>query len=794
MSHNHRVILTRSIFLAGVAFAALASAAAPASAQQASNTDPEATTVEDIVVTARRREESLQDVPIAVSAFTEATIENRQLEDLSDIARYTPGVQLQQAFGRDGDRPVIRGASNILISDGKVGVFLDGIPWFGDFTTLDLDIAQRVEVIRGPQSAVFGRGTLSGAINVVTRRPGDDWSGRVSYTAGTDNRLSVSGVMSGPLMDGVGVMLGMTQNDVDGQYQNQIGLREDLGSQSSKGLYGGLFFNPHPNFDASIRYFRSEDRDSHFAVALQNSTFNNCFQSTRSYYCGEIPTPTRFALNTDRFLMPGLKREAERFIADVNWNIAGSGYVLSYLGGMNDVYEASGYDQSYDERDFFLIGAGCPFVPIANRLCGRSPFNDTSSSNRETQTHELRLSSPGGGFLTWNIGVYSANDELTPSPEFLEATEVGLDTLGAVNEVQTRAIFGGIDLAFSDTLTLALELRYQEDEVTSTNQPYTASTYFAPAYLATLRSSNPNAVVGTTLTRTTQFDNTLPRATLTWEPSSDLTLYAQYAKGNSPGGFNDPAAPVTTFEEETLTNYEIGAKTRLFGFDYLNASLFWNTYEDQVLTNTFQAPTVVQSYRANIGESELRGLELEGAYSLTDNLSARFTYSYLDAEITEGVDGDQAVLLNGAACKTGTAINLDRPGCRSAGSIVGKRPPLVSEHLASAGIRWDGDALESGWTPFASADVSYRGEFFEQVHNNITIPSSTRLDVQLGVQNDNLRLAFWGRNITDDDTPQGVLRYVDFPAALTPSGDRPRAFAVTAAPGASYGITLSARF
>ncbi|MCA3717396.1 MAG: TonB-dependent receptor, partial [Brevundimonas sp.] len=90
--------------------------------------------------------------------------------------------------------------------------------------------------------------------------------------------------------------------------------------------------------------------------------------------------------------------------------------------------------------------------------------------------------------------------------------------------------------------------------------------------------------------------------------------------------------------------------------------------------------------------------------------------------------------------------------------------------------------------------VSYRGEFFEQVHNNITIPSSTRLDVQLGVQNDNLRLAFWGRNITDDDTPQGVLRYVDFPAALTPSGDRPRAFAVTAAPGASYGITLSARF
>jgi len=787
------VHVSRNLFLAGAALTALITAASPATARQASPA-PQASSVDDIVVTARRREESLQDVPIAVTAFTEETLQERQIDDLADVARYTPGVQLQQAFGRDGDRPIIRGASNILVSDGKVGIFLDGIPWFGDFTTLDLDTAQRVEVIRGPQSAVFGRGTLSGAINVVTRRPGDDFGGRVSYSVGSDDRLAFSGVVSGPLLPGVGVMLGMTSSDVQGQYRNQAGLGEQLGSQTSKGLYGGLFFNPHPDFDASIRYFRTEDRDSHFAVALQPSTFNNCFLSTRSYFCGEIPTPTSFALNTDRFLLPGLKREAERWLADANWDIGGSGYVLSYLGGRNDVYEASGYDQSYDRRDFFLIGAPCPFVPIANRLCGRSPFNDTSSSNRETTTHEVRLSGPAGGFLTWNIGVYSANDENTPSPEFLEATEVGLDTLGAISEVETRALFGGIDLAFTDTLTLALELRYQEDEVSSTNQPYTASTYFTPAFLATLRSPNPAAVVGTALTRTTQFDNTLPRATLTWEPSSDLTFYAQYAKGNSPGGFNDPAAPVTTFDEETLTNYEIGAKTRMFGFDYLNASLFFNIFDNQVLTNTFQTLAVVQSFRANIGQSELKGLELEGAYSLTDNISARFTYSYLDAEITEGEDGDQAVLLLGAACKTGNANNLDRPGCRSAGSIVGKRPPLVSENLASAGIRWDGDAMENGWNLFASADATYRGSFFEQVHNNITIPSATRVDLQIGVQNDNLRLALWGRNVGDNDTPVGVLRFVDFPAPLTPSGDRPRAFAVTAGQQSSYGVTLSARF
>ncbi len=791
MSYPMRAVRTRSLILAGTAFAALLTSAPAAFAQQAD--DPEASAVEDIVVTARRREEVLQDVPIAVSAFTEETLQERQIEDLADVALYTPGVQIQQAFGRDGDRPVIRGASNILTGDGKVGIFLDGIPWFGDFSTLDLDLAQRVEVIRGPQSAVYGRGTLSGAINVVTRRPGDDYTGRMNYTVGTNQRLEVSGVVSGPIVAGLGGMFGFYSNEVEGQYQNTTGLREQLGSQESRGFYGGLFLEAG-DFDASVRYFRNDDRDSHFPISLLPASANNCFQNTRAYYCGEIPVPTTYALNTNQILVPGVVREGERWLADVNWDIAGSGYVLSYLGGKNEVYESSGYDGTYDSRDFFVLGTSCPFVPIANRLCTRSAFYDTAASERTTDTHELRLSSPGDSRFRWSLGYYTAEDELRPLAKYLEVTETGLDTLAAINNVETEAFFASLDFDFTEALTLTLELRHQEDQITSTNQTYVASQYFPATLFPTLRNPNPNAVVGTPGVRNTSFEATLPRATLTWEPSDELTLYAQYAVGNSPGGFNDPAAPVTTFDEETLTNYEIGAKTRLFGFDYLNASLFFNIYEDQVLTNTFVALTAVQSYRANIGETELKGLELEGAYSLTDNISARFAYSYIDAEITEGADGDQAVLLLGAACLTGTANNLDRPGCRDAGSIVGKEPPLVSRHLGSVGVRWDGDVMDNGWNLFASADVSYRGSFYEQVHNLITIPAATRMDLQVGVQNDHLRLSFWGRNVNDDDAPVGVLRYVDFLAPNGPAGVRPRAFGVTPAEPSTYGITLSARF
>jgi len=793
MSRIRNAFNSRAAILSGAAFAALMTAAVPAAAQQAGGNDPRATSLDDVVVTARRREESLQDVPIAVSAFSAETMEERQIESLVDVARYTPGVQIQQAFGRDGDRPIIRGASNILISDGKVGVFIDGIPWFGDFSTLDLDSAQRVEVIRGPQSAVYGRSTLSGAINVVTQRPGNELKGRVSGTYGSDDRVGYSAMVSGPMTPWLGAMAGYSHSEFGGQYQNTAGLGEMLGATETTGYYAGLYFTPTPDIEASIRYYNSEDDDAHFAVALQPSTANNCFLTTRAYYCGDIPTPTTFALNTDRLLRPGLGREAERILYDFSWDVNGSGWVMSFQGGRNEVYEVSGYDQSYDSRDFFLIGAGCPFVPIANRLCGRSPFNDTSSAERETSTNEFRLSSPTNERFSWNVGAYRAEDELTPLPEYLEATEVGLDSLGAVNNVKTNALFGGIDVTGPD-MTLSLELRWQQDEVTSTNQPYLASTYFTPAYLATLRSPNANAVVGTAGIRKTKFENILPRISFTWEQSPDTTLYAQYAKGNSPGGFNDPAAPQTTFDEETLTNYEFGAKTRWLGFDYLNAAVFFNVLDNQVLTNTFVGPTVVQSFRANIGETQTLGFELEGSTSLTDNLSLRFTYSYLDGEITEGVDGDQAVLLLGSACKTGSAINLDRPGCRAAGDITGKRPPLVSEHLASAGLRYESDPMRNGFSIFGSADVTYRGEFFEQVHNNITIPAATRLDLQLGLQSDAFRLSVWGRNLFDDDTPQGVLRYVDFPAPVSPSGDRPRAFAVTATEKATYGVTLSARF
>ena len=780
--------------------AAVALMTAPASAQ--TNAPPAAETGDDgdmIVVTARKREETLLDVPIAVNAFNSASIEDKLAQDIGDLADFTPGFQIQEAFGRDGDRPVMRGASNILFSDGKVGIFLDGAPYLGDFSSLDLANIERVEVIKGPQSAVFGRGTLSGAINVVLKRPGNDFEGRISGTYGNYDRRELSAALSGPIVEGIGFQIGAKYFDIDGQYRNNAVAGERLGDQNSKQYTAGLFFDPTDNISASVRWLHQEDDDGHFAIGLQRSAANNCFLATRPYYCGVVETPTSLGINTDRLTRPGLARNADRFIGDVSWDIAGSGYEASFQAGYSDVTEVFGVDQTYDDRSFvFLPAALCgrpPFFALPNQDCRKSSFEATTGNHRKTKTYEGRLTSPGEDRFRWRIGMFHSIDKQSPLSEYLELNEVGPELLDDAKRVRNTAFFGGVDFDVTDTLTIGAELRHQIDKVRSTALTYRIGDVFDAAYLGTVTLPNPNQIVGVAGVRNATFKATLPRITLNWKPAQDISVYAQYSIGNAPGGFNKVSAPLSIYDEETLTNYEIGIKTSRFGFDYLNLSAFWQDYKDQVLTNTYIANNVVDSYSVNIGRTRIRGVELDGQLPLVGRiLKLQFNYTFLDAEIRRGFESERALQLLGTACKTGSAVNLDRPGCRDAASIAGNRPPLVSKHVATVGLRFE-HAVDNDWTFFSGADVIYRSSYFDQVLNLAKSGASTKLNLQFGVHDESgLRISLYGKNVLGDETPAGILRYLDFPAPRTPTGDYSRAFGITPARKAEFGLTVTKSF
>lgn len=802
--------------------AALAQQAQDAEARTSSERD------EVIVVTARKREEALQDVPISVTAFSESALEDRQIQNTTDLAAFTPGFALSEAFGRDGDRPVIRGTSNILISDGKVGIFVDGAPILGDSTGIDLDSYQRVEVIKGPQAAVFGRGTLSGALNYVSRAPSDVTKGKIEGTLGNWGRADlfarVEGPLPGELGEAIKYFVSYKSFNFDGDYNNRLQLGgERLGAQNSESWNAALFLQPADNIDISLRFMDARDNDGHFAVGLLPGSSNNCFLTTRPTFCGTASVPESLAINVQDILRPGLTRETQRGILTADFDIPDTGLSVHYQATAAEQIEVSGYDQSYDARTFHLsAGFAACTVPTPNRRCGFSPFNDTSGYVEYSRTQELRLDSDADKSVRWRVGYFNLDRTRRNDFQWIESTNSGPDAAGSRTSTQTWAVFGGIDWDVTPDFTLGFEVRQNHDEIGDLALGYRFGDIFPVAQSGTV-SYNPNAIVGNSTgapERQQTFEKTLPRVTAHWRLSDDVALYGQYAIGNAPGGFNTAGAPVATFDEETLTNYEFGIKTSVAGFNYLNLTGFFMEYDDQVLTTNFTTSTAQQSYNTNIGKQEIKGLEFEAQRELFDGFTLTSTVSYVDGEFVEGVDPQQALFAGGGYCTTtnvatnvppfaitgttasivpvtpavtGSAAIPANTTCLSLASIVGQQSPLVPPLQASLSARYE-HAVTDTLNFFVGTDVTYRDSFFAQVDNLQETGSATKVNAQLGFETDRFKVTLWGRNLNNDETAEGILRYVDFLAPLPASpGFRgtPRAFAIAAPRKPAGGITVA---
>jgi outer membrane receptor protein involved in Fe transport len=819
-----------------VAAATVITGLAPAAAlaQQAAAAPAASDEDDTIVVTARKREEALQDVPISVTAFNATAIEDRNIQNTTDLAAFTPGFAFSEGFGRDGDRPVIRGTSNILVGDGKVGTFIDGAPILGDTSAIDLGSVSRVEIIRGPQSAVFGRGTLSGAINYVSREPTNEAAFKVEGTYGNYGRADFFASASGPIPIPLGIDLrgyaSYKTYNFDGDYNNALQPNVRLGAQSSENINVALFSDLTEDLRVNLRYQEAQDRDGHYAIRLQPASANNCFLTTRPTFCGTVQLPDRFEINTDQILRPGLARDTNRGILTVDWDVADTGLSAHYQATSGRQEEVSGYDQSYDSRNFFLSPAfaACA-VPSANRVCGKTNFNDTDGSVESYTTHEVRLEYGTDNLpFTARIGYFTLERARRRDFNFLELTANGPDGAGTRTAAFNRAFFGGVDWDVTDALKLGLEVRYQEDKVSQRNLTYQVGTYF-PASTPGVLSYNPNNFVDSVGTqsavapnpdgRIAKFDATLPRVTVDYRVNDDVLLFGQYAKGNSPGGFNSSTAPdpFKTFAEEELTNYEAGIKTSLFGFDYLNLTAFLMQYNDQVLStnvlilNSSGVITGQTSVNYNIGEQEIRGFEFEASRELFEGLSATGTLSLVDGEFTAGSDPQQALFVGGSYCTTNpvtaTTATIEQTtpavtaggvptntSCKVLGSIVGKQSPLVPPIQASLGLRYERPFM-GDTNFFIGGDITYRDSFYAQVDNLQETGSATKVNAQFGLEGNHLKLTVWGKNLTNEDTPEGILRYVDFNAAPPPNPPgfqgTTRAFAIAAPRKPSVGLTLS---
>jgi outer membrane receptor protein involved in Fe transport len=774
--------------------------------------------IETIVVTARKREESLQEVPVSVSAFTEQTLLDRQIETIEDIAKFTPGLSFAKAFGRTTERPVIRGLGNVLAGvqfgvESGAAYFVDGVYYPGDLQSLNIQDIERIEVIRGPQSALYGRNTYSGAINFVTRSPEDVTEGETGFRFGQDGETQLTAGASGQLIDGVlGASVNARYYSFDGQYTNIV-TGETVGDEETSSVSGVLDWKPSEALRIRTRLSVQSDDDGTRAFFLQPSESNNCFPGTRSnaawpisgstnnnqYFCGEINRPAEYVQLNDGPALPGqpvaipgvpdtpfpgnfvfgipggdpynpqqgvvfsgVERDLFYGSALAEYSFGDSGYSLIGSAAYRDEDRKTGSDSDHTSVNFL---AGNP--PAGTRECAlcaseRDDFEDYS--------FELRLESPQAERLRWFLGAFFYDQDIDGS----DVTYANPDG-GPVNEqeeTENWAAFASVEFDFTERITGTVEGRYFDEE----------KSLFQDATV------NPSSGIPV-FDESVDFDEFAPRATINWQAFDDVMLYAIYAKGYKPGGLNGKAGltatnPAPTYGQEESDNFEVGAKsTWLDGRLTANLAMFFIDVDDIQLTTPLATGTgQLTSIVTNQGSGEVKGGEIELALAITDDLRFSLNYALADTEFTEGCDEFQWTLTSGGGLLTDfancTGNNVNGNGN---GSIDGKQFPLSSRNQLSAAADYR-RAVADGLDLFVNADISWEDEKPVQVHNLAWVPDATLVNAQVGVDTGRMVLSFYGRNLTDEDAPAMVTRWLQDPLVITAAG-----FPDTAAAGAPVG-------
>lgn len=743
--------------------------------------------LEEIVVTARKTEENLNDAPVTVSAFVAESISNLGVRDVGDIARFAPGLSFSSAFGRTTERPVVRGQGNILAGvqfgvESGVAYFVDGIYYNGDIQSLDLNGMERVEVVKGPQSALYGRNAYSGAINFVTKRIDREFQGDIGVRMLEDGEVDATASFGGQLIEDVlGVRLSLRDYSFDGQWTNQV-TQGDVGDEDSRSLDLLVDWTPSDSLSLRLRWRNQEDKDGTRPFFLQPATEHNCQPGFRSlafwpltasgndnqYFCGEIKARP-IALNdgpdadgvpnaipglnegstffgtvygtTSGVAFSGVERDLQAYNAVLDYEFGG-GYRLTVRAGYRDEERKSGSDSDYSPVNFILI-------PGFESLFALSELDEYAE-----ESYEVRLASPADRRVSWTLGAFYYDYERDNS----DITFTGIDPVGASNMsphasddfIENRAWFGSLGWRVNDGFRITLEGR-QASEEKSQEKPF----FGRPGELQLFEDD-------------ADFDSFTARLTLDYVLDDDTLLYGIYSQGVKPGGLNGPEGVEVgspEYDEEESENFEIGVKRAFFdGRVQGNLALYFTDIVQYQLTTPATTPSgALDLVVTNQGDGEVRGVELDLRMAATENVEIGLTYALADSEFTEGCDEFQWTLTSGGGRFTGDPATSLNPTGRGDCSIEGHQFPMGSKHQASAYVDFETPLGGSGVDFFGNLNLSYESRKYTQVHQESYVGAATLLGARIGLRTEKWTVAFIGRNLTDEDSAVLATRWLQSP-------------------------------
>jgi iron complex outermembrane receptor protein len=809
----------RKIVLLCAGTLVIGAAAGGAYAQQnAGETTAASGRLEEVTVTARKREESLQDIPISMVALTAEQIEAANVYDVRDVARLAPNVTLQTTggagTGRFNPNLTFRGLQNTFpVPRTQVGaVFLDGNYVLFGVNAINTADIERVEVLRGPQNAYFGRNTFAGAINFISKTPGDEFAGKVSASATDRGSSDLSASLEGPLLPGkLSGRLSLRQRDKAGHYTARDGGK--LGEEGTTAISASLYATPVEGLSVRLRGAWQEDDDGPGTVinlspvALGDTCrgrfidkgFNTAgqrgFNVTVPYFCDRIPGISQLGesvVSTQTSLvgptLASLGNPNGLSNAFVNNSL---GFVLfdrvprierlGLLRRMQSINLQADYEFANDMKLAFNYGwQGNRQVLAFDADRTNADINFAYAPVvSSTRTYELRLTSSQDQRVRWLVGATYFTSSLegnyggggsgqwrsrllpTQPLTAVVQTSIQLATNPLIgNEFATvKALYGSVDWDVIDKLTLSAEFRRQEDASTSGAQ-------FLPTFPAV-----PVEEV---------WKDNMPRVIGTYKVSDDWNVYASWSIGVLPGANNVGFTGQTPFRQnlirqiipdvqavldsDELESFEIGSKqTLLDGRLRYSLALYemkWSNAKAQsalvlpATSETNPAPFIIGGITTQ-GNATIRGLELEATALITDNWDVGGALGLNESELTRWGEAGLLRNITGGQRAGANPLDVSVGATQWAGNEFARQPRAT----AALNSTYRG-VLNNGWKWSIRGDMTYTGSTWDSIANIVKSDAYYRVNARIGLERDNLALELFVTNLFDDDTWNYVSRTI----------------------------------
>jgi iron complex outermembrane receptor protein len=782
--------------------AAASMAAQSAHAQQAVGSPAAATEAQaattgagggDIVVTARKQSESILKTPLAVSALDSKGLAVRGVVTLNDLSASTPGLNVNNNAASRNDRSfqqlIIRGFTPSQATNPTAALFIDGAPVSSTSAFSTISDPARVEVLKGPQSAYFGRNTFAGAINFVNKVPDNDLSGSVAGMIGTRNNYRLHADVGGALVtDVILFRLNVDRFSKSGSWRNGFS-GETLGDQQTTSGSGFLVIKPSDNLTIKGFGLVSQDKDGApaqgliSAVTLRDSngkvvaqSQSNCTLSGMSaagvaisnpFICGIAPalangpsantTEDTFIKNflaspTGRLIAPkdgvqgyGLKRNYYHLHGSIDYELPDMGLTLSSLTAYNN----EKYSQLSDIDNYGSVSI--PNNGLGPVAAGARSYFDypyfVERINRDF-SQEFRVSYDQGGKFHAMLGGSYLN---AFSQGGLGGGNGALGTTvfsaaSGATRAKTFGAFFGATYKFTPAFSLSLEGRYQIDTLSAYAQPnglVASTSIFVPA----------GTYAGNQKILQATYRNFLPRVIAQYDVAPNLMAYASFSKGVNPGQFNTAfltfSAPLqraaaaaglgVRVDPEKVDNYEIGFKGKLFDNSVTFAlAAYYAPWRNQInaltITQFDPVTNTVQIVRAaaNTGSIDMKGIELEGTYHLSRAIDINFSGAVNDSSINSYRNAQVSQL---------TGITNFR----------GKENPNTSKYSANLGVQYNGE-FSGGSTWFVRSDYSFKSGVWSDAANTVRTRDLHLVNLRAGVDVGPVSISAWVRNVFDNHT------------------------------------------